>query len=277
MKGFLKYYLKDRWVLARQAIILRHSKQDPLLIFTMAKVGSLSVYQSLKKAGLTSVFHIHTLNEKEIENGIKQCFDNGIYPGSRSPVFLLNKALRDNKQKVKVVSIFRNPVERNISAFFDAFTLHMGVAPEQYKGDLETIEKVFHKKLQHNYAIDWYDTHFKEALCLDVYQYPFDKQKQFTMLSNDNVEVLLLDSRLNDAKKEELIKDFCDTANFQLQNVNVTAQAKHANLYADFKEYIRFRESYLNHQLDSKYASHFFTQEDRQALKNKWASSEKTI
>ena len=261
-------------MLARQARILRQVAQPPLLIFTMAKVGSLSVYQSLKKAGISSVFHIHTLNEQEVQKGIKQCFDNGIYPGSRSPVFLLNHALRESTEKVRVVSIFRNPVERNISAFFDAFNFHMGVSPEQYKGDLETIENTFHKKLQHNYAIDWYDTHFKKALGLDVYQYPFDTQKQHAILSNEKVEVLLMDSRLKDSKKEELIKDFCDTPNFQLSNVNVTSQAKHANLYADFKEYIRFRESYLNHQLDSKYASHFFTQGDRQALKNKWVSRE---
>ncbi len=272
IKSFLKYHIKDRYVLARQARILKRGAQPPLLIFTMAKVGSLSVYQSLKKAGVSSVFHIHTLNKEEVIRGIKKCFDNGIYPGSRSPVILLNQALQDRSEKIKVVSIFRNPVERNISAFFDAFTLHMGVAPQDYKGDLETIEKAFHKKLQHNYAIDWYDSHFKEALGLDVYQYSFDTQKQYAILSNDIVEVLLLDSRLNDTKKEELIQDFCAVPNFQLQNVNVTSQAKHANLYADFKEYVRFRESYLNHQLDSKYTSHFFTQEDRQALKKKWTS-----
>jgi hypothetical protein len=240
----------------------------------MAKVGSLSVYQSLKKAGVSSVFHIHTLNEQEVYKGIKQCFDNGIYPGSRSPVFLLNQALRDSIQKVKVVSIFRNPVERNISAFFDAFTLHMGVAPALYKGDLKTIEKAFHKKLQHNYAIDWYDTHFKEALGLDVYQYPFDTKKKYTILANDTAEVLLMDSQLIDSKKEELIQDFCEVASFKLRNVNVTSQATYAKLYADFKEYIRFRESYLNHQLDSKYTTHFFTQAARQALKAKWASDE---
>lgn len=261
-------------MLARQARILKQAAQPPVLIFTMAKVGSLSVYHSLKKAGISSIFHIHTLNEQEVEKGVKQCLDTGIYPGSRSPVFLLNKAMRDCTSKVKVVSIFRNPVERNISAFFDAFNLHMGVAPEQYNGSLERIEKTFHKKLQHNYAIDWYDTHFKEALDLDVYQYPFDMQKQYALLTNDSFDVLLMDSRLHDSKKEELIQDFCAVPNFQLQNVNVTSQAKHANLYADFKEYIRFRESYLNHQLDSKYASHFFTQEDRQALKKKWIRGE---
>lgn len=270
IKSFLKYHIKDRLVLAKQTRALKKANQSPVLIFTMAKVGSLSVYHSLKKAGVSPIFHIHTLNEEEIKAGDTRCFENGVYPNSRSPVFILNKALQQSTTKIKIISLFRNPIERNISAFFDAFQVHMGVAPEHYAGDLETLEKAFLEKLNHNYAIHWYDTHFMDGTGLDVYQTPFDTQKQYSILSNDRVEVLLMDSRLEDAKKEALVKDFCTLSNFHLQNVNVTAQAKHAQLYADFKSHIRFGENYLNQQINSKYATHFFTEEDKQMLVQRW-------
>ena len=270
IKSFLKYHVKDRLVLAHQTRALKHNAQPPILVFTMAKVGSLSVYHSLKKSGLESVFHIHSLNEQEVQASIDFCAEHGIYPDSRSPVFLLNKALKNNKRKFKIISLFRNPIERNISAFFDAFKIYMGVTPTNYGGDMQALVKAFHQKVNHSYAVNWYDTHFLEGTGLDVYQTPFNTEKKYTVLENNRVEVILIDSQMDDSKKERLIADFLGLSHFALQNVNLTSQAKHAQLYSNFKAHIRFDKTYINQQLDSKYFNHFFTEEDKKGLIERW-------
>lgn len=270
MKRFLKYHIKDRLILAQQSQAIKQSNEAPILVFTMAKVGSLSVYQSLKTVMGTPIFHVHTLDQAEIDAGLQQCFNNGVYPDSRSPVSLINNEVIKKNRPFKVISLFRNPIERNISAFFDAFEFHIGMPASKYKGDIQTIEDAFHTKLNHRYAIDWYGKHFKNGLGLDIYQTYFDTQKKYQIIKSDLCEILLLDSRLADEKKETLIAHFCNLESFKLSNVNVTSHLKHGALYKQFKSHIRFRESYLDTQLHSTYFNHFFSDQDRKHLVQKW-------
>jgi len=270
MKRFLKYHIKDRIVLTQQARTLKFSREVPILVFTMAKVGSLSVYQSLKMCSTAPVFHIHTLDETEIVNGIQKCYAHGVFPDSRSPVSLLNKSVIQKGRPFKVISLFRNPIERNISAFFDAFEIHMGMSASRYQGNIQTLEDAFYTKVNQQYAIHWYDRHFKNGIGVDVFDIPFDTQKKYKILKNDQCEILLMDSRLTDENKETVIADFCNLKTFELKNVNVTAQLKHAGLYKRFKSHIRFRESYLSEQLDSRYFNHFFSGDDKQKLIEIW-------
>jgi len=127
IKPFLKYHIKDRLVLWQQTQDLRNLKQEPVLVFTMAKVGSSSVYHSLKKQSDIPCFHIHSLSIEEELQAKVICKEKGVYPGSRSPVFILHKYLLEKERTYKVISLVRNPIERNLSAFFEAFEIHMGV------------------------------------------------------------------------------------------------------------------------------------------------------
>ncbi len=271
MKSFLKYHIKDRWVLMQQQKSLQEGTRGaPILIFTMAKVGSLSVYSSLKSQRNNPLFHIHSLDEREERKHIKMCRRHGIYPGSRTPVFMLNRELIKLNKPFKVISLFRNPIERNISAFFDSFELHMGMRAENYEGGMETLEDAFHKKLNHNYAISWYEEQFKKGLDIDVFAETFDSEKKYKTIEKGTISVLILSSELDDQIKEELIDNFTKKSGFKLTNVNVTSSLKHASLYDKFKKHIRFSDAYLDHQLNSKYVRHFFSQKDIDQLREKW-------
>lgn len=278
IKSFLKYHIKDRWVLWQLTRQLKAQKQDPVLIFTMAKVGSSSVYHSLKQQSNLPCFHIHSLDKEEEIRAKAICKEKGVYPGSRSPVFILHKHLLEKQRRYKVISLFRNPIERNLSAFFEAFEIHMGVPAHRFKGTLQQIEDAFYQKLDHSYCKDWFDTHLKSGIEIDVYEhttstnsaYHFAKAKGYTIIKRDQVDVLLLKSTLVDDLKSKLVGEFCGVKNFTINNVNVTDTKKGAALYAEFKSYIRFPKSYLDNQLESKYMNHFFTEAEKEKLYKKW-------
>ncbi len=273
IKPFLKYHIKDRWVLKQQEQQVRGRTQEPVLVFTMAKVGSSSVYHSLKNQSDIPCFHIHSLSIEEELRAIKICQQNGVYPGSRSPVFMLHKYLLETQENYKVISLFRNPIERNLSAFFEAFEIHMGVPIHLFKGSLQDIEAVFYKKLDHTYCKNWFDNHLKEGTGVDVYEHDFAKAKGYAVIKGSQTDVLLLNSNLEDTLKSKLVGDFCCLKDFTIKNVNVTNTKKGAALYAEFKSYIRFPKSYLDDQLGSKYMGHFFTKEEKEMLYEKWLSS----
>ncbi len=270
MKAFLKYHIKDRLSLVQQKRLLAKTNQAPVLVFTMAKVGSLSVYQSLKKQTRFAVFHIHGLDEIEERKNRDLCKVNGEYPGSRTPVFLINREIVNREKPYKVISLFRNPIERNLSAFFEAFQIHMGVPAHSYRGSLEEIETVFHSNLNHNYCKGWFENQFINGTGIDVYKTPFDTQKGHCFIRGDNKEVLLLRSNLDDKLKEELVSDFCKLESFIIKNVNITSAKKEAGLYADFKKHIKFSKEYLESQLETRYVNHFFTEEEKIGLYKRW-------
>lgn len=237
----------------------------------MAKVGSLSVYFSLKKRlKKNSVFHIHSLNEVEVKDGVKMCFDNNIYPGSKSSVFLINSQIIKKQKRIEVISLFRDPIERNISSFFDAFELYTSIKPENYQGSIQDLLKIYHKKLPHNYPIKWFEKHFFEGVNVNVYDYDFNKWNGHQIIKKGNVEILLMNSYLNDSLKEKIIKDFCGLEYFKLKNENISLNKDYADIYKAFKDEVKFDKIYLDTLYKSKYAMHFFTEAYRLNQIKKW-------
>lgn len=261
MKAFLKYYIKDNLFLFKEKLkLLLFPTEVPILVFTMAKVGSLSVYFSLKnRLKRKGIFHIHSLEEIQVKESVKTCFENGIYPGSKSPVFLINNKIIKKEKRIKVISLFRDPLERNISAFFDAYELYVGNKPEDSTLNSDELYDIFQKKFLHYYPVEWYEKQFFEGLGIDVYKSSFNKELGFQVIKKENVEVLLISSHLPDDKKEQLIGEFCSLKSFKLQNRNITSNKVYGSIYKKFKEEIFFEKSYLDSLYKTKYARHFFT------------------
>ncbi len=248
-------------------------KKKPILVFTMAKVGSLSVYFSLKKRlSKNAIFHVHSLDEIQIKKGIQLCFQNKVYPGSKTPVFLINKKIITQKRPFKIVCLFRDPLERNISAFFDAFKLYTGIKPNDYNGGSKKLKEYYDENLNHEFPLNWFDNQFFDATKINVYDYKFDKEQGYSTLKTDAIEILLINSDINDSVKEDLIKNFCNLKSFKLKNRNLSSSKEYALLNSNFKKQTKFSKEYLDLLYNSKYASHFFTEKHIINQKEKWSN-----
>ena len=271
-RGYVKYHFKDRIVLFQKRVQLFFwKKQQPILIFTMAKVGSLSVYFSLKKSvSNIALFHVHSLdaNDAEIEKEI--CFENGVYPGSRSVIPLLNKEIIDKNRSFKIISLFRDPIERNLSAFFEAFELHVGIKAEEYTGSLQALEAIYHEELEHDYPIHWFDRYFFSKTEIDIYKREFSSTEGAISFVEKNIPVLIMNASLPDEKKETLLQDFMGVQQIELKNRNITSESKAGQLYKEFKNYMKFEASYLDAMYNSKYAIHFFSETYRENAIKRW-------
>lgn len=252
--------------------ILVFPKSIPILVFTMAKVGSLSVYFSLKKStNRQAIFHVHSLNEEEVKEGIQLCFDNKIYPGSKSPVFLINKKIIKKRKPYKIICLFRDPLERNVSAFFEVFELHTGEKSTEFTGDFEKLKQLYYENLNHTFPINWFEKQFFEATDINIFDYNYDKDKGYQIIKKEPIEVLLINSNVADPIKEKLIMDFCDLKTFTLKNRNISSTKEYAAYYKEFKSNIKFSKEYLNQLYDSNYAKHFFSEKHIEAQKQKWS------
>lgn len=233
----------------------------------MAKVGSLSIYGSLKKQKpLHAIFHIHSLNNKENKKSLELCKTKGILPDSRSPISMINNYIINNNRKMKIITMVRDPIERNISAFFDAFEMFVGVSVENYKGSMQTLETIYHNSFPHEYAVNWFEKQFFEAIHVNIYDLKFPVYKGFLIIKSNHIDVLIIKTNTEDYLKEVLLSEFCNCPNFKLINTNKTK----TRLYDEFKNHIKFSKRYLNNQYQSKYALHFFSHQERSIALKRW-------
>lgn len=270
MKAFIRYYSIDYIRLFISKFRFWISNKTAVVIYSMGKVGSMSVYSSIKKQTAIPCFHLHTLNTEEERKTEQICFENELIPDSRSTLFFLERKLLKPQRKVKLITQFRSPIERNISAFFDAFELYVGIPAERYEGNVETLIQIYHDKLPHSYAIDWFDQKFKRDTGIDVYDHDFNKEIGFKQISKDNFTVLLLNSAINNSKKEEQIGKFIHEESFVLRDVNITSATSNSKLYNEFKNTIKFNKQDLDTLLQSKYTQHFFTKAEIASSYKRW-------
>lgn len=273
MSSFFNYHIKGRVKMTLERAQLLSSALDPLLVFTMAKVGSSSVYNSVKRITSIPCFHIHTLDEKETSQANQRCFDEGLYPDSRSPGRFINKDILEKQRPFKAISLFRNPVERNLSAFFDAFRLLVGTPAHSYQGSMEGLATAFYEKVNHDYPIQWYQKHFLPGIGVDVYRHAFDPKKGYSILQEGQCSVLLMNATVSDTVKESVIADFLGEPSFKLTNANIRAESKEASLYKEFKSYISLDSDYLDRMMNNQYFEHFFTKNEREQTLKTWLKS----
>ena len=88
-----------------------------VIIYQMGKVGSSSIYNSVNRYFKT--YHIHYLNEKIIS----QIYQKSKDKNQSVPLHLETSTevlnLLKSEKKIKIISLIREPISRNLSAFFE--------------------------------------------------------------------------------------------------------------------------------------------------------------
>jgi len=218
-------------------------KHSPVFVFQMGKVASSSVSYSLEKYYEGAVFHSHTFHANHHKIDIQ----------------LLYEHYQNVNQKIKIISLVREPISRNISAFFQNFKRDTGIDFKDHQYTVQEIQTVFLEKYNHDVSLIWFDEYFEKNFGIDVYSEPFPDSGHIVFKKND-VSLLLMRHDLVDATKAKLIKEFIPLTDFELQNENVSAAKIYAETYKAFKK-LKLPQSYLDKMAQSKYMNHFYKKE----------------
>jgi hypothetical protein len=271
LKSFYRYYIRGEWQHQKDKKALA-SNQKPVLIYSMGKVGSLSLYHSIQAQTNTPAFHVHSLKQERIDWEYQACREKGWWPDSRNPGALIYEKKIQNNQAVSVVTTIREPIERNVSAFFEVFRYYNKTEAVDYKGDTSFLQAQFLKLVPHDYPLTWLEDELKMMLNIDVYATPFDVQKKYQKYQHKNLDLLLIRVDLSDLEKEQQLNEFLGVSKLKLVRHNVGAEKEYANLYQEFKTNLELPQSYVEQMLESKYCSHFYSLEERQRLFEKWTN-----
>jgi hypothetical protein len=253
------------------------SKKEPIVIYQMGKVGSTSILRSLRRIDLKRpVFHVHTLNEDELKNMKKRYDSRKIALGHNYYAGQLIKELifrKNYNEKWKFITLVREPIARNISAFFQNIDLYINWSLK--KGEFEEKEVIelierFLNNFQHEFPLHWFDIEIQKNLGIDVYKKPFPIEKGYQIYSTDTVDLLLM--RCEDINKHAIyaLSDLLGLNEFEMRSANIGSQKEYKETYAQFKKMITLPVEYVEHMYSSQLVKHFYSSGEIQVLREKW-------
>jgi hypothetical protein len=278
-----KYYFTSKalWKRGQRQLIQAYSGQ-PIITYQMGKVGSSTVQASLVALDSNRpIYHVHFLNPKrvrEIEQQRRKYFRTEKFTLLRRPwlyEFLYEQIQTENRHW-KIVTLIREPIARNMSTFFENLEVTKNpnstkyVVKSDYYGfnievDIKQVGpliELFFDRLVHDRPLNYFNDEIKYVLGVDVFESAFPRDKGYMVYRDNKVDLVLI--RLEDLDRcaSKAFKDFLDIDDFTLVQTNMASKKVYAPLYKEFKRKIHFPEDYVNRMYESKYARHFYSDEE---------------
>jgi hypothetical protein len=244
----------------------------PVLIYQMAKGASTTVLKALERAGVNA-FQVHFINPDTARRLHASVRERGLSV-LRMDVDLIGGAIHRGiirpGRSAKVINLVREPVGRNIAAYFQVLDALWQTERAHEQLGLEKLIVGFYEKFSHDRALEWFDEEFKPMLGVDVYEHEFPRDSRCLRIRRGPYDILLMRVDLDDVSKEKHLSEFLGVEGIKLLPENVGAEKPYAATYREFLRALRLPEEYVDRMLDSRYARHFFTPEERGALRSKW-------
>ncbi len=278
-----KLFQKQQFAKKHDAIQM--SSRKPLLIFQMGKVGSTTVFRSIKARQINiPTLHIHVLARKtrdEQEKVFKKVFSTKhiISEHLLASEYVWECLQSSSGQgKWKVISLVRDPIARNLSTFIQDVNIRQPefgflekcrtMEPEELSQELV---ELFIRTHDHNMPLNWFDMELNKVFQVDVFATDFPKNKGYDIYENEQTEVLLLKlEKLNDCAVEAL-KKFLDLDEISLINSNIGSKKEYSEIYKAFLDQLVLPDSYLDKMYSSKLATHFYGKDELDGFRNKWS------
>lgn len=282
---------EDRFMEARAALhmAMDRRRHKPLfIVHTMGKVGSTTVDVSLKAHGLEESMAVHQRHFLTEEGAafVEDLSIEGVGSWEKLPAndrsFLLSSRLlykdmqkrRAAGERVKIVSMVRDPVATNLSGFFHNYIWW----PEEIKARcvepsddcLEALQCRFLEHYPHEVPAIWFDIEIRPLYGVDVFATPFDRDLGYAIYHSDFADILLLKLEKLNQCAAPAFYEFMGLDGFELLESNKAEDKSYASLYKAFRKRTTLPESYLDRVYVSRMAHHFYTDGELAAFRQKW-------
>jgi hypothetical protein len=239
----------------------------PIIVYTMGKVGSSTVYNSLLAAPLVNpVLQVHFIS-KDLSKNRQYHKRARIYPppyGIYLGEAIQKKIEKDKGFPIKIISLVRDPIALIISDLFQNPHFHKEILYRK-SGTIDAHKATKYLDLKLNdqrtftYINEWFDRELRSVFGIDVFSVPFQKESGYSQYSKDNIEVIVI--RLEDLSRvgHEVISDFIGiTPPLTLVDSNIRANTKTKNEYSDVVKSVSLDINVCRKIYSSEFVKHFY-------------------
>ena len=234
-------------------------KSNPILIYQMGKVGSQSIKFSIEEKNYKTE-HLHWIGSVE---------PKAEFPTPNEKIF---KSLKKKDGNYSVVVLVRNPMERNLSAFFQRIRRWTSKRPEYMSAKEVQID--FINRYDIDYPDKWFEEELLGVLGLDVYKNPFPHKQGYKIYNANGNKILIL--RLEDAEEkiEEAMSSFLGIRGVKMSRLGVYEKRNVGNDFIDKYKKIksmRFPLHFIEKNYNLNFSKYFYTKKEIEGFKGDWA------
>jgi len=229
--------------------------ENVVFVYTPIKVGSTTLVSSIRLSGCNKfiVAHLHDEIGLHVLTGVKDV--------------TINEIIHYNEyigKKVFVIDVYRSPIERKISDFFEHIELHFNNSQENVnKYPVERLIKRFDSLFPYiagkDYITDKYNISLPEK---------FDYAKKYMMIIENNIRYIKL--RLKDSNEWGNILTFLLGHEIHIITDYETENKPINDLYKKFKDEYRLPVNYLEIIKKCKYFQYYYSPEEKLEYINTW-------
>ena len=256
-----------------------------IVVHSLPRVGSIAVTRALRRRFPDRhVFHLHYLNGETIDEayaGFTRHYLTtgrpGLHRHYRSSRIVRARLDRKAFGDWTIVSLVRDPVARSISAFFRHFPYNHPELGGDFHGSPENVGRLIDLFLdpaerEHSVTNGWFEREVNDVFGVDVFSAPFPRDGYGQVHSCDAGRLIVL--RLEDlgTSGPDALGRFFGTEPIELRRHNQAADRAYAETYRRFLERLRLDDSYLDRAYGSRYARHFYDDEERTRFRARWST-----
>jgi hypothetical protein len=241
---------------------------NPVMIFTMEKVGSTTVMRAIQSAGRpahrgyrTNIVRLLGLTDKKIS-----IIQEGEKRGRPKDEIRdrVDALICGNLVKWKVITMARDPIARNLSHYWEGQR-----AIEEAGGDVPYTLEDFLANYGQWVPEWWFDRVVGNQVGIDVYATPFDRKNGWKIY-----EDRLLVIRTEDLT-EKLAEALAAFLGGSPLDYTVTHRAngreRHGIEYEEFVAKAKFNEEFLDRMYNTQYANHFYYKREIKKFRKRWS------
>jgi len=276
LKRYLIRYIEPlvRYFIKAKLFCVDVENNPPLIVLTMGKVGSTSVYKSLKKRLKNPVFHLHYLSDKGLEKAVEMRLSSKLK--SYSYHLILSEELKKtgcDLSKLKYITIIREPISRQLSSFFqNVGKLGSDLEGKDLRVDYENALEYLMSTMSFSDEAErvWFNREVRDIIGIDVYGEEFDIIKGYEVYrSNSGGRLLLM-------RMEDMDKVFCDAIykflgqqKVLLRRYNEGSAKIYNKAYERLKKNVKFSAKEIDMLINTIFFTKFYI-DYKKMLKDKW-------
>lgn len=280
-------YTSDKLLQLRRLRNQHAKSSGSVVVHQMSKVGSQTVVASLRQSlSDYAIYHTHFLSQgglKWLENFVRERWGKITVPTHLWHGLFVRDRLYNNPKsgKLKIVTLVRDPVIRNISEFFQELDVHMAypykekLASVGIEGVTDELEKELLDKLNH--SIDWkqpypwFESEIKSPFELDIFKLKFNRLAGYGIYSEGNIDLLLIKLERLSECCEQAFREFLGVEDFSLVNKNVATNKYYSDAYRNILKRLIIPAEKLEGWYSAGQLRHFYADDEITHFIDRWS------
>jgi hypothetical protein len=183
-------------------------------------------------------------------------------------------------ERLRIVTLTRDPVARNISEFFQELDVHLAYPYQQKLAEkgIDDVTDELESMLLHklNEEVDWkqpyawFDPEIRNVLGIDLFTTNFDTSAGYGIFSQGNTDLLLIKLERLSECAEQAFDEFLGIKGFRLVSHNVATRKYYSEAYRKLQNRLQIPADLLEVCYASSHLRHFYNEKEIANFIDRW-------